>query len=482
MTSAASSCPGRPGAPPCILYCGEWIESHALHVQYMLHAPDFLGYDGAVELARDEPAAVERGLALKKTGNEVLALIGGREIHPINVRVGGFYRAHAPRAARTLIEPLERAREASLATVRWTAGFEFPERAVECELVAPPSPASMRSSAAGSSPTAGSTSAPPSTTSTSSRSTSSARTRSTRRSDGGTYLCGPLARYALNGAALAARARGGARGGGGAAVPRRFPQHRRAERGAGVRLRRGAAPDRGLRRAGGPVRPRGAGGRGSATASARRRAASSITATGSTRTGRSWTRRSCRRRPRTSWRSRPTSAPSWSATPASRTRSRWAVCEQAIRNYDPCISCATHFLDLQVEGMRTVVIGVGNAFRGRRRRRPCGRRARSRARARARRRRVRAGAAPAARHGQDGSGAARGRGLFGGRARHGAPARRDRRACSRDRLPGLDTRSASPRSPSSGAHSTGCPNGCSCSGSRARRSAQATRSPRRWRP
>jgi coenzyme F420-reducing hydrogenase alpha subunit len=118
-----------------LLYCGEWIESHALHV-YMLHAPDFLGYDGAVELARDAPEAVQRGLALKKTGNEVMTLVGGREIHPINVRVGGFYRAPARRELRSLVEPLERAREAALETVRWTAGFDFPERQVECELVA----------------------------------------------------------------------------------------------------------------------------------------------------------------------------------------------------------------------------------------------------------------------------------------------------------------------------------------------------------
>jgi coenzyme F420-reducing hydrogenase alpha subunit len=102
----------------------------------MLHAPDFLGYDGAVELARDEPAAVERGLELKKTGNRVLTLVGGREIHPINVRVGGFYRAPSRRELGTLVEPLECAREAALETVRWTAGFEFPERRVECELVA----------------------------------------------------------------------------------------------------------------------------------------------------------------------------------------------------------------------------------------------------------------------------------------------------------------------------------------------------------
>ena len=43
-----------------LIYCGEWIESHALHV-YMLHAPDFLGYEGAFAMARDHPEIVERG-------------------------------------------------------------------------------------------------------------------------------------------------------------------------------------------------------------------------------------------------------------------------------------------------------------------------------------------------------------------------------------------------------------------------------------
>ncbi|HZS29907.1 MAG TPA: Ni/Fe hydrogenase subunit alpha [Gaiellaceae bacterium] len=118
-----------------LLYAGEWIESHALHV-YMLHAPDFLGYESAIELARDAPAAVERGLALKRVGNDVMTLVGGREIHPINVRVGGFYRVPTKRELRTLVEPLERAREAALETVRWTAGFDFHERTVECDLVA----------------------------------------------------------------------------------------------------------------------------------------------------------------------------------------------------------------------------------------------------------------------------------------------------------------------------------------------------------
>ena len=110
-----------------LLYCGEWIESHALHI-YMLHAPDFLGYAGAVEMARDHGDIVRRGLALKKAGNEIMALLGGREIHPINVRVGGFYRVPRRRELEPLVERLKWARKAAIETVRWVAGFGFPEQ------------------------------------------------------------------------------------------------------------------------------------------------------------------------------------------------------------------------------------------------------------------------------------------------------------------------------------------------------------------
>ena len=75
-----------------LIYCGEWIESHVLHV-YLLHAPDFLGYESAIHMAADHREIVERGLRLKKAGNAIVTLLGGREIHPINLRVGGFHRA-----------------------------------------------------------------------------------------------------------------------------------------------------------------------------------------------------------------------------------------------------------------------------------------------------------------------------------------------------------------------------------------------------
>jgi coenzyme F420-reducing hydrogenase alpha subunit len=118
-----------------LIYCGEWIESHSLHV-YMLHAPDFLGYAGAVEMARDHREIVEQGLAMKKAGNQLLAAVGGREIHPINVRVGGFYRAPAKAELRALAEPLKGALEVALATVRWAAELDFPDAQRDVELVA----------------------------------------------------------------------------------------------------------------------------------------------------------------------------------------------------------------------------------------------------------------------------------------------------------------------------------------------------------
>jgi len=109
-----------------LLYCGEWIESHTLHV-FMLHAPDFLGVASAVELAKIDPGLVETALRLKKIGNDVMRVVGGREVHPINVRVGGWYRVPTRAELEALVPDLEWAKEASLATVRIAAGLEFPE-------------------------------------------------------------------------------------------------------------------------------------------------------------------------------------------------------------------------------------------------------------------------------------------------------------------------------------------------------------------
>lgn len=118
-----------------LIYCGEWIESHSLHV-YLLHAPDFLGYPDAIRMAGDHGPAVLRGLRLKKLGNRIMEILGGREVHPINVRVGGFYRVPRKQELEPLKEELKWAIDASLETVRLTAGFDFPDFKQDYEFVA----------------------------------------------------------------------------------------------------------------------------------------------------------------------------------------------------------------------------------------------------------------------------------------------------------------------------------------------------------
>lgn len=107
-----------------LLYCGEWIESHTLHV-VMLHAPDFLGYLSAVEMAADHRELVERGLRVKKAGNQLIEVLGGRATHPVSPRVGGFHKVPATLSA--MRDPLAKALDESIELARWTATLDAPD-------------------------------------------------------------------------------------------------------------------------------------------------------------------------------------------------------------------------------------------------------------------------------------------------------------------------------------------------------------------
>ncbi|MGC8641889.1 MAG: Ni/Fe hydrogenase subunit alpha, partial [Isosphaeraceae bacterium] len=117
-----------------LLYCGEWIESHALHV-YLLHAPDFLGYESGISMAADHRDVVAKGLRMKKIGNELLEILGGRAIHPINVTVGGFHRAPSKDALRALLPDLEWGLQAAIDTLKLVSGFDFPDLTIDYEMV-----------------------------------------------------------------------------------------------------------------------------------------------------------------------------------------------------------------------------------------------------------------------------------------------------------------------------------------------------------
>jgi len=117
-----------------LLYCGEWIESHGLHV-FMLHAPDFLSYESAIEMAKDHREVVQMGLKLKKIGNDIGNFLGGREIHPINVKVGGFYKVPKKGDFTQLKEDLEWAADAAEKTIQWVSELPFPDFDQDYEFV-----------------------------------------------------------------------------------------------------------------------------------------------------------------------------------------------------------------------------------------------------------------------------------------------------------------------------------------------------------
>jgi sulfhydrogenase subunit alpha len=118
-----------------LMYCGEWIESHVLHI-HLLHAPDFFGCDSGIDLAKRFPEEVKRGLRMKKFGNRLLEVLGGRAIHPVNLAVGGYYRLPRREELAALIPDFEWSLQAAIDTAKWLAKLPFPDFQVDYDFVA----------------------------------------------------------------------------------------------------------------------------------------------------------------------------------------------------------------------------------------------------------------------------------------------------------------------------------------------------------
>jgi sulfhydrogenase subunit alpha len=181
-----------------LLYCGEWIESHALHV-FFLHAPDFLGYASAFEMARDHRAVVEGALALKKAGNTLMRIVGGREIHPVNVRVGGVYRVPSRAELGPAVEALESVREFARDAIAWVASLPFPDFEEDFHFVALRDP-DRYAIESGQLVSSGGLDLAPHEYEAHFAEEHVAHSTAlhSRLRGGGSYLVGPLARYALN--------------------------------------------------------------------------------------------------------------------------------------------------------------------------------------------------------------------------------------------------------------------------------------------
>ncbi len=111
-----------------LLYCGEWIQSHCLHI-HLLAAPDFLGFTNAAELAQAHPEVVGRGMQLQALGNDIMRLLGGRSVHPVGTRIGGFHAAPKLADVSALRARLHDAVPMAEDLVEWTASLDLPHSA-----------------------------------------------------------------------------------------------------------------------------------------------------------------------------------------------------------------------------------------------------------------------------------------------------------------------------------------------------------------
>ncbi len=330
-----------------LLYCGEWIESHALHI-HLLHAPDFLGFDSAIEMAGRYRDVVERGLRLKKAGNDLMTVVGGRSIHPVNVRVGGFYRMPDVAALRALRPVLEQALDDAFATVRLVATFDAPDFEQPFTYLALRSPDGYAIEDGSVVTSAGTSFAVADFPQHIVEEHVAHSNALHARLDGDLYVVGPLARYSLNHAQLSPACRQAAREAGLGEVcrnPFRSIVVRAVELAYAVEesLRiidayaAGAAPSV-------PVPPRAGEGCGASEAPRGTIFHRYVLDDDGLITDAQIV-------PPTSQNQASIEADLRQVATAWVDLDDHALthrCEHAIRNYDPCISCATHFLDLRV--------------------------------------------------------------------------------------------------------------------------------------
>ncbi|MBR9858807.1 MAG: Ni/Fe hydrogenase subunit alpha, partial [Gammaproteobacteria bacterium] len=109
-----------------LMNLGEWVQSHALHIHF-LAAPDFLGFDHALAMAKQHPEVLRRGMQLQEAGNALMALLGGRSVHPVGLQVGGFGRLPDAERWDSVRQRVKQALPAAGELVRWTAGLTLPD-------------------------------------------------------------------------------------------------------------------------------------------------------------------------------------------------------------------------------------------------------------------------------------------------------------------------------------------------------------------
>jgi len=111
------------------------IQSNVLSM-YFLSLPDLMGYESAIAMLKNHSEIIKRGLKLKKLGNDITDIIGGRAVHPITMIVGGFSTLPSENKLKNIRERLVDAKKDALETVYLFSKLDIPDFNRKCEHVA----------------------------------------------------------------------------------------------------------------------------------------------------------------------------------------------------------------------------------------------------------------------------------------------------------------------------------------------------------
>ena len=85
------------------LLAGQMVQSHALHI-FFLALPDYLDVESVLEIAGKYPDEFHIALNLKRFGDKLITMIGGRAVHPITLQVSGFDRLPSEEQLNELLD------------------------------------------------------------------------------------------------------------------------------------------------------------------------------------------------------------------------------------------------------------------------------------------------------------------------------------------------------------------------------------------
>jgi coenzyme F420-reducing hydrogenase alpha subunit len=109
-----------------LLTIGGFLQSHAMHL-YFLVLPDYLGYGSVLQMTSQYRTEIQRALRIKRLGNRILTVIGGRDVHPLTAVVGGFSKAPTGANLKDLLKDLNAVQEDALKTFELFSGLSYPD-------------------------------------------------------------------------------------------------------------------------------------------------------------------------------------------------------------------------------------------------------------------------------------------------------------------------------------------------------------------